>query len=135
MIEERSKGLSTSNRSGSSGGGQHYVHASAAASSFVLPKEVYNSCRRISDRSAAAAVDRVIDILGSTDRDPETPRVCGELDEFGDWPLQYNADIGAGRILVGAGNTVVDFAGMTSTAALGKHATASAPRRASECTA
>ncbi|KAI4519554.1 hypothetical protein K525DRAFT_271632 [Schizophyllum commune Loenen D] len=71
--------------------------------------------------TAAAAMDRVIDILGSIDRDPETLWVRGELDEFGDWSPQYGADIGAGRILVGAGNTVVDFAGMASTAALEEH--------------
>ncbi|KAL1665988.1 hypothetical protein GGF50DRAFT_113623 [Schizophyllum commune] len=70
------------------------------------------------ERSAAAAVDRVIDILGSTDRDPETLWVRGKLDESGDWSLQYGADVGAGRILIGAGNTVVDFAGMASMAAL-----------------
>ncbi|KAL1703652.1 hypothetical protein EV121DRAFT_270986 [Schizophyllum commune] len=53
--------------------------------------------------SAAAAVDSVIDILGSTNRGPEMIRVRGELDEFGDWSLQCGADIVAGRILVGAG--------------------------------
>ena len=84
------------------------------------------------ESSAAAAVDRAIDILGSTDRDPETLRVRGELDGFGDWSLQYGADIVAGHILVGAGNTVVDFAGMASTAALGR-GKPSAPRRAAEC--
>ncbi|KAL1673701.1 hypothetical protein EV122DRAFT_282727 [Schizophyllum commune] len=63
-------------------------------------------------------MDRAIDILGSTNRDPETPRVRGE---FGDWSLQYGADIDAERILVGAGNTVMDLAGMASTAALEEH--------------
>ncbi|KAL1666000.1 hypothetical protein GGF50DRAFT_113635 [Schizophyllum commune] len=168
--------------------GQHYIHASAPASSFVRPKEVSNNLDTASpssdasgighvklgpgedwalrfdsvdasdgsaravfhfaapdpsesirgsvsvhtvaadggavdvERSAAAAMDRVINILGSIDRDPQTLRVRGELNESGDWPLQDGADIGAGRILVGAGNTVVDFAGMASTAALEKHA-------------
>ncbi|KAI4519558.1 hypothetical protein K525DRAFT_249403 [Schizophyllum commune Loenen D] len=73
------------------------------------------------ERSAAATVDRVIDILGSTDREPKTLRMRGEQDEFGDWSLQYGADIGVGRILVGVGNTVVGFACMASTAALEEH--------------
>ncbi|KAL1690202.1 hypothetical protein GGG16DRAFT_114251 [Schizophyllum commune] len=64
---------------------------------------------------------RVIDILGSAGRDPKTLRLRGELDEFGDWSLRHGADIGAGRILVSVGNTVVGFAGMASTATLEEH--------------
>ncbi|KAL1738417.1 hypothetical protein HDZ31DRAFT_51040, partial [Schizophyllum fasciatum] len=73
-------------------------------------------------RSADAARNRAIDILDSTDRDPEALWARGALDEFGDWSVQYRADIGAGRVLVGAGNTVVDISGMASTAALDAHA-------------
>ncbi|KAL7626982.1 hypothetical protein AAE478_003757 [Parahypoxylon ruwenzoriense] len=69
-------------------------------------------------RSAAAARNRAADLLLTTERNPEEIWTRGELDEYGDYSYQYLPDIGAGRIVVSAANTVVDIAGDVSTAAL-----------------
>lgn len=69
-------------------------------------------------RSKEAARACVEELLLSTDRDPEEVWACGELDEFGDYSLQNAPGIAAGRVVVAAANTVVDIAGLESTAAL-----------------
>ncbi|KAI5824587.1 hypothetical protein K523DRAFT_252896 [Schizophyllum commune Tattone D] len=70
-------------------------------------------------RSAAAAREAAAHIVGGTDRTPDALWVAGgALGEYGDWSLQYRPEVGAGRFLVCAGNTVVDIAGLPSTAAL-----------------
>ncbi|KAL1740089.1 hypothetical protein HDZ31DRAFT_68281 [Schizophyllum fasciatum] len=73
-------------------------------------------------RSGVAARDCAVNIIGSVDRDPDTLWERGALDEFGDWSVRYGPNVRAGRVIVGAGNAVVDISGMSSTAALEGHA-------------
>ena len=68
--------------------------------------------------SARAARDRVLATIGSSDRDPEGVWATGTFNDFGDYSLQYAADLAAGRVIVVAVNTVVDIAGQSSTSAL-----------------
>ncbi|KAK0455273.1 uncharacterized protein EV420DRAFT_1644911 [Desarmillaria tabescens] len=72
--------------------------------------------------SEQAARDRLGTILTSTDRDPEALWVRGTLDEFGQYSLQYASDVAAGRVVVVAGNAIVDISGMSSSAALEDYA-------------
>ncbi|KAI0316016.1 hypothetical protein OF83DRAFT_1173291 [Amylostereum chailletii] len=73
-------------------------------------------------RSAAAIRDRVADIVTSTDYDPERLWMRGALDDLGDYSMQYADGFASGRVVVVAGNIVVDIAGMSSSAALRHYA-------------
>ena len=68
--------------------------------------------------SAEAARERVVALVASTDRNPEDLWAKGTFDAFGDYSIQYAANIAAGRVIVVAANAVVDISGRSSTNAL-----------------